>query len=154
MNSKIDIGSLKAKHRLELVMQEAGERFEIDPADPDQWHSLTTGGLSVDIRRQRYKIEMPGMDPKSGDVIAWLKHRYAWSFSMAISFLQSRAPDPGPAPHPARVETKSQIIRAEENETKPLDHWQERALQIGGERMRSYFSYSWYDLVMNTLTGI
>jgi hypothetical protein len=150
MKSKIDIHILKAKHRIELVMQEAGERFEADLKDPDHWHSLTTYGLVVDIRRQMWELQKPGMDIESGDVIAWLKRRYTWSFKMAMRYLQSRVPDPLQKKQPSKIEEKSKNIQEDKLIKEPLDDWQKKALQIGGERMRSYFSWSWYDLVMNT----
>jgi hypothetical protein len=92
--NKDDIRLLKSKHRLELVMQEAGEIFEVDAANPDQWKSKNTFGLTVDTRRQMYEIKRPGMDTEAGDVLAWLQRRYTWNFPMAKKFLQRRAPDP------------------------------------------------------------
>jgi len=144
--NKDDIRALKSKHRLELVMQEAGESFEVDAAKPDQWHSKKTPSLIVDIRRQVYEIKKPGTDIESGDVFTWLQRRYAWTFGMAIKFLQKRAPDPKQKTEPVKTQIKSQIIRDDEDEAKPLDKWQERALQIGGEKMRKYFSKSWWDI--------
>jgi hypothetical protein len=147
--NKDDIRALKTKHRLELVMQKTGEAFEMDVEDPNQWHSLTTPGLVLDIRRQMFEITKPDKDIESGDVLAWLRRRYTWSFSMAVRFLQSRAPDPKKDSQPTKAEIKPRIIPNAEDEKAPLDKWQEQALQIGGERMRSYFSRSWADLVMN-----
>jgi len=64
--NKDDIRLLKSKHRLELVMQETGESFEVDSAKSDLWHSTLTHGLTVDIRRQRYEIKKPGADTEAG----------------------------------------------------------------------------------------
>lgn len=101
--NKEDIRVLKSKHRLELVMQEAGEVFEVDAEHSDQWHSKTTPGLTVDIRRRLYEIKKPGMDSETGDVLAWLQRRYGWSFGMAVKFLQSCPPDPKSETQPAQV---------------------------------------------------
>ncbi|MFZ5910411.1 MAG: hypothetical protein ACOYYU_10385 [Chloroflexota bacterium] len=148
MTAKIDTRALKAKHRLELVMQETGERFEADAANPELWRGKVTPGLTVDTRRQSWEVARPGLESKSGDVIAWLRDRYSWSFPQAIRFLQNRPPDPIPteAAQPARVKT----IQAprEDDESQPLDRWQEKALEIAGERIRKYFSWSWYSLAM------
>ena len=146
--NKEDIRLLKSKHRLELVMQEAGESFEVDAEHSNQWRSKLTTGLTVDIHRQMYEFSRPGMDTETGDVIAWLRRRYAWDFGKAIKFLQNRTPDPKQETHPAKVVVKSQRIRNDELEEKPLDQWQERALKIGGERMRNYFPWSWLSLAM------
>lgn len=144
--NKEDIRVLKSKHRLELVLQEAGEVFEVDAEHSDQWHGKITPGLTVDIRRQLYEIKKPGMDAETGDVLTWLQRHYTWKFAMAIRFLQNRAPDPKQKTQPAK--SKAKIIRNDEDESKPLDQWQERALQIGGEGIREYFSWSWLSLAM------
>lgn len=149
MNRKIDIGSLKAKHRLESVMEETGEQFKINAVDPDQWCSLKTLGLKVDIRRQTWQLQKPDMDIETGDVIAWLQRRYSWDFKKAITFLQGRAPDSKSGKHPAIVELNKPVGQGHEDITRSLDKWQEEALQLGGERMRSYFSWSWIDIVLN-----
>lgn len=145
--AKIDTRALKAKHRLELVMQEMGERFETDAAKPELWRGKVTPGLAVDTRRQTWEITRPGLE-KAGDVIAWLRERYSWSFTQAVRFLQNRPPDPIPteAAQPAKVET-IQAPRKDE-ETQPLDRWQQKALEVAGERIRRYFSWSWYSLAM------
>lgn len=108
MNNKVDTRKLKAKHRLELVMQDTGEKFDADAANPDLWHSVTTHGLTVDTKRQRYEYKRPGMDTEAGDVIAWIQLRYAWSFSMAIKFLQKRTPDPKQETQPAKIAKRKQ----------------------------------------------
>lgn len=145
--NKDDIRALKSKHRLELVMQETGEIFEVDESKPDLWHGTITRGLTVDIRRQLYEIKTPGMDTKANqDVIAWLMRRYTWTFPQAKRFLENRAVDPKQKTQPAK--SKAKIIRNDEDESKPLDQWQERALKIGGERIRKYFSWRWLSLAM------
>jgi hypothetical protein len=144
-NNKEDIRLLKSKHRLELVMQETGENLEVDAAKSDLWRSKNTPGLSVNVTRQLYELARPGMDTESGDVIAWLQSRYGWSFGKVITYLQKRKITKHEA---APVKKKNKIIRKDEDKAKPLDHWQEKALEIGGERIREYFSWSWDSLVM------
>lgn len=118
---KEDIRALKAKHCIELVMQEAGERFEIDSANPDQWRSLVTPGLIVDIRRQMYELSRPGMEIESGDVIAWLRRRFSWSFTMAIDYLKKRAPDPKSKTQPAKIE-KRKSKQIQQNDFATINH--------------------------------
>jgi hypothetical protein len=144
--NKDDIRALKSKHRLELVMQETGESFEVDAANSDLWHGTITQGLTVDIRRQTYEIKKPGTDTETGDVLTWLQSRFNWSFAMAITYLKKRPSDPKSETQPAKK--INQIIRKNEDEVKPLDTWQENALLIGGERIRKYFSWSWLSLAM------
>lgn len=168
--TKIDAQALKAKHRLELVMQELGEQFEIKE---NQWHSVTTRGLIVDIRQQIYEYQMPGMSKETGDLYNWLMQRFDWSFAQAIRYLQKRTPDPKqdiklePATNNVVASAEHQGKSSEseypdeEKESsglyecgvifrngktyysyllKPIDHLQERALEIGGEKMRDYFT--------------
>src|SRR5689334_18308685 len=117
--NKDDIRALKTKHRLELVMQEAGEIFEANPANAEQWVSRSTPGLTVDILRQIYEIKFPGKD-ESGDVIAWLKRRYSWTFGMAVKFLQKRPADPKRQEvSPAAKPKKSKPVQSVEAQTKP-----------------------------------
>lgn len=92
--NKSDIRTLKDKHRLELVMQEAGERFEADPQNADILKSVVTPGLIVNVRMQTYELGRPGLRNESGDVISWLRSRYSWTFATALKFLQNRPPDP------------------------------------------------------------
>lgn len=148
MKTKVDIRALKSKHRLELVMQEAGERFGVDKSNPDQWYSKSTPGLTVDIHRQIYEIYKPGMETESGDLFKWLQRRYSWTFGMAIKFLQNRTPDPKQKVQPIKAERKTLPARKDEDKNKPLDKWQEEALRIS-ERIRPYFSWSWIDLVVH-----
>jgi len=150
--TKDETRALKNKHRLELVMQEAGEIFDGNSTTGELWLSASTPGLTVDTRRQIYEIKFPGKD-ESGDVIAWLKCRYSWTFSMAVKFLQKRPADPKrqDLPTAARAAKKSRAARNIEDETKPIDHLQEEALQIGGDRIREYFSWSHWDLVLYNL---
>lgn len=145
--NKDDIRALKANHRLEMVMQGTGENFEADSANPDHWKSTITPGLTVDIRRQLYEIKRPGMDTEAGDVIAWLRKRYTWTFTQALKFLQKRPLDPkrSEAAQPARAESFQNTV--DEDEEKPLDRWQEEALEIAGKRIREYFTWGWYSLV-------
>jgi len=144
--NKEDIRTLKSKHHLELVMQDTGESFEVDAAKPDQWHSTITPGLTVDIRRQMYEIKKPGANTEAGDVLTWLQNRFNWSFAMAITYLKKRPSDPRRETQP--VKKINQIIRKDEDEIKPLDSWQEKALLIGGERIRKYFLWPWLSLAM------
>lgn len=108
--NKEDIRVLKSKHRLELVMQAAGEVFEVAAGNSDLWRSTSTPGLTVDIRRQLYEIKKPGMDAETGDVLTWLQVRYSWSFAMALKFLQNRAPDPMQAQPIPIVKTKNKVM--------------------------------------------
>jgi len=87
---KIDAQALKAKHRLELVMQEFGEQFDING---DQWISKTTSGLVVNVGLQIYEYQKPGMDKESGDLFDWLKMRFARTFNRAVRFLEKRPLD-------------------------------------------------------------
>ncbi len=144
--NKDDIRALKSKHRLELVMQETGESFEVDAAKSDLWHGTITHGLTVDIRRQTYEIKKPGADTEAGDLLTWLQSRFNWSFAMAITYLKKRPADLKSETQPAKK--INPIIRKDEDEVKPLDTWQENALLIGGKRMRKYFSWSWLSLAL------
>ena len=145
-NNKDDIRTLKSKHKIEIVMQETGERFEVDKAKPDQWRGMVTPGLVVDIRRQVYEIVKPGMDTETGDVLTWLQSRFNWSFAMAITYLKKRPADPKSETQPEKK--KAEIIRKDEDEIKPLDEWQKNALLLAGEKMRKYFSWSWLSLAL------
>jgi hypothetical protein len=163
--------ALKEKHRIENVMQGMGERFERDPKHADIWRASTSPGLTVNIRRQSFEISTPGMESQSGDVITWLMQRRGWTFPQAIRFLIHRTPDPKqealpksdtPAVIQRIVRRYESEYRDEEKEKsglyefgviwrdgktlysylpKPQDHWQERALEIGGEKMRDYFGW-------------
>lgn len=150
--NKDDIRLLKSKHRLELVMQEAGEIFEVDAEHSNQWRSKITPGLTVDIRLQLYEIKKPGIDAEKGDVLSWLQVRYSWSFAMALKFLQSRVPDPIQAqPAPTAKQKKKVVILPNEYIVKTviysdpatgrqdcginyrydlMDDWQKRAIQV------------------------
>ncbi|MBI5951779.1 MAG: hypothetical protein HY865_08985 [Chloroflexi bacterium] len=117
MNKKMtpkEIKDLKAKHRLELVMQEAGERFEADPKSPDILRSAS--GLAVNTRMQTYEITRPGAKVESGDVLAWLQVRYSWSFAMALKYLQKRAPDPRQEVHPRPARGKRSTITYQQSD--------------------------------------
>ena len=148
--NKEDIRALKNKHRLEMVMQEAGEKFEVDSNDKNILRSTSTPGLTIDLYRQSYEIKQPGR-AEEGDVLTWLQRRYSWSFSMAVNFLQSRPADPKRQDPPQAAKTKkSKSLPIVEDETKPLDKWQEKALKVGGERVRQYLTWSYWDLVLYT----
>jgi hypothetical protein len=167
MKAKIDIHALKANHRIELVLQEAGERFEIEPADPSLWRSLTTYGLTVNLNDQTYERKRPGMDTETGDVIAWLKRRYAWQFPMAIRFLQGRMPDPKQEMQPLKIaQTEKKNIPGDwkiisHSCTDPMtgltscawsynedrmDIFQRQAVSIMGDWILKYFSMSSHQL--------
>lgn len=107
--NKTDTRTLKKKHRIELVMQEAGERFEADPKYPYILKSIVTPGLIVNTNVQAYELTRPGMKTESGDVIAWLRIRYSWTFATALKFLQNRPPDPIDA-EVAKVEKKRKTV--------------------------------------------
>jgi hypothetical protein len=64
---------------------------------------------------------------------------------MAIEYLQKRMPDLKQATRP--VKAKTRIIRSDQDEVELLDKWQKEALEIAGERIRDYFSWSWYELL-------
>jgi len=164
---------LRAKHRLELLMQELGERFEVSAKNKNVWRSTSTPGLTVDIKRQRFEISMPGKAAEGGDVFGWLMRYYSWTFPQAIRYLQHRAPDPNQDEQPATVEVNPKLAKqtdyyfeseslnkqAEESGLyekcvesrngkisycyllKPTDAWQERALEIVGEKIRKYFTW-------------
>jgi hypothetical protein len=151
--NKEDIRLLKSKHRLELVMQEAGESFEVDTAKPDHWHSKITPGLNVDIRLQVYELSRPGTDAEKGDVIAWLQRRYAWDFGKAIKFLQNRAPDPIQEAQPIKdKKTKQQQPQQNDYRYDLMDKDQQAALElVPGDWVIKYFNKSSQDMahVMN-----
>lgn len=122
--SKDKINALKANHRIEDIMREAGEAFEIDANNPDLWHGTITKGLTVNIRRQTYELNRPGLEVESGDLIAWLKHRNAWTFGMVIRFLQNYKPDPNKQ---GRQPTSTQpAARAKAGKLKQYAHYFER----------------------------
>lgn len=138
-----DIRLLKIKNRIELVMQETGENLEVDTAKPDLWRSKNTPGLSVNVTRQLYELARPGMDTESGDVIAWLRSRYGWSFRKAKTYLENRKI----TKHEAALVVK--VAKAERN-TKAknksndynydgMDAWQEAALETAGAWVTKYF---------------
>ena len=165
--TKEEIRALKKKHLLELVMQEAGEVFEVNPANPDQWQSTITPGLFVDIRRQIYEIKLPGKD-ESGDLFEWLKRRYSWTFGMVINFLQKRPADPKTKePIKSTKKTKVKINLNDEWKmvshiyTDPItgsksygikynreamDELQKKAFEIADEWILDYFSKPSYEL--------
>jgi hypothetical protein len=148
--TKDEIRALKLKHRLELViMQETGEDFEIDSKHPDQWHSKGTPGLTVDISRQIFDDRSQGK-ANSGDVIAWLRDYYSWTFEQAIRYLRNRPADPKREDLPKATKgRKNKNTSLAAGEVKPLDHWQEKALQLGGERIRKYFAWSSWDFILS-----
>lgn len=141
--TKTQIYELKKKHRLEIVMQEAGEAFEADPKNSDLWRSTITPGLVVDLRRQSWEINVPGMDKKSGDVIEWLKLRYSWSFGQIIKYLSRRPTDPKRKDPPRALKQEQMLPEAE-----PVDDLQAHALELAGDRIRGYFSWSFWELVL------
>lgn len=149
---KIDAQALKGKHRLELVMQEFGERFEIRA---DRLHCITTPGLFVNVDQQIYEYQPPGMAMESGDLLDWLKKRFSWSFRQALRYLEKRSIDPEQEVKPG-PETKEELpavhqVRSAVGEypdlSTPADPWQEKALAIGGEEMREYFTRGKYELL-------
>jgi hypothetical protein len=138
MKTKIDIRELKAKHRIECVMQATGESFD---QSGRVWKSVSTPGLSVDTQAGAYQILSPGKN-ESGDVIQWLKARYGWTFKQAITFLQNRTPDPIQPADEVVTKTKAKpapVVLAVDEE-RGLDRYQEKALEIAGERIRKYFA--------------
>jgi hypothetical protein len=146
--NKDDIRALKNKHRLELVMRETGEVLEASTDNSEHWLSKTTPGLIVDVRRQIYEIKLPGKD-EWGDVITWLKRRYSWTFGMAVKFLQKRPADPKRQDRPqSKRSKKSKAVPSIEDEIRAADRFQEKALEIGGEKIRRYFSWSEWDFVL------
>ena len=148
MTNKTDTKALKKTHRLELVMQETGEEFEVGLKE---WRCLTVRDLVVDIQRQTYRIEHPGLPVEEGDVIAWLQFRYGWSFKMALTYLEKRKPD-GPR---LKVEEKANVKEREKTggyipqNSGTLDLWQKKAIELDGEGIRIYFSeqHSSYELI-------
>ncbi len=110
--TKIDARALKAKHRIELVMQEHGEQFEISG---DRWRSKITPGLIVDIRQQIYEHQPPGIEKEPGDLYTWLMQHFGWSFQQAVRYLQNRPPDPTDAAQPTPAADATP-----ENKTTPL----------------------------------
>jgi hypothetical protein len=145
--TKDEIRDLKKQHRLELVMQETGEVF--DSSMPSQWQSTSTPGLTVDLSRQLYDIKQPGKND-SGDVIGWLRYRYSWTFEQAIRFLRNRPADPERIEQPKALKAKKEKVMINTvGEMEPVDHWQKKALQIGGESIRKYFSWSTWDFALS-----
>lgn len=146
--TKDEIYRLKQKHRIENVMLEAGETFEADPKNSDLWRSVSTPGLVVDIRRQSWEIELPGMDKVTGDLIEWIKRRYSWSFGQALKFLEKRPADPREKqkpPQTAKVEDPARV-QTINDEVRPLDDLQQEALALAGERIRPFFGWSFWKL--------
>jgi hypothetical protein len=169
--------ALKEKHRIESVMQEAGERFEPDSVHTNIWRSITTKDLIVDTRLQAFEAFQPGIGSKRGDVISWLMLRNGWNFPQAIRYLQNRPSDPkqetqlqtvAPVVLLQKVRQYESEFRDEEKEAsglydcggvyragktfysylpKPQDRQQERALEIGGEEMRDYFDCKSWELL-------
>lgn len=139
---------LKQRHRLEILMQESGERFEADAGNPHLWHSTITPGLVVDTDRQTFTITSGRDAIESGDVFTWLMYRNRWTFPQAIRFLQKRRPDPKRVEPAQPAKAKTFDAAYEDLEDKPLDRWQEKALEIAGERIREYFTWRWYSLAM------
>ena len=145
--NRIDVRALKAKHRLELVMEET-EVFAVDPKRSDLWRSLTTPDLTVDLRRQLFEIKKPGaVAVETGDVIAWLRYRYGWSFGIALRYLERRTPDPEGETQPTRRGSDIDQVRDERTEPEPLDHLQQRALEICGDRIQELLSWSEWELI-------
>ena len=147
--SRTDTRALKGKHRLERVMEESGEIFEVDPKRPDLWRSKTTPGLSVDLRRQAFELRKPGVDPQTGDVFTWLQVRYAWPFGAALRYLEHRQADPDTDNSPATEATAGEPIRDQQVRTEGLDPLQQRAIEIGGERIEELCTWSLFELVTN-----
>jgi hypothetical protein len=147
--TKTEIYELKKKHRLERVMQEAGEAFEADPKNSELWQSTITPGLVVDLRRQSWEINAPGMDKKTGDVIDWLKLRYSWNFGQIIKYLSRRPRDPKrkDPPQAAKQEHVPQIVNVGDD-LQPVDDLQRRALNLAGDRIKDYFSWPFWKLVL------
>ncbi len=175
---KTDAQALKAKHRLELVMQEWGEQFDIEG---DQWRSKTTPYLVVNIRLQTFQSKKPGMDEVTGDLYDWLMMRCNWTFKQALRYLQKRPfdPDPDLAPETQPQKAEERVAHLAKHEWKfesehpdeekeasglydwglvdrgdgkpfyqyllnPIDQWQQRALEIAGEKVRECFTWdSW-----------
>ena len=52
-----EIRTLKKLHLLQSVMQEAGEKFIVDPSNTELWHSIITQGLTVNVRRQQFEVK-------------------------------------------------------------------------------------------------
>lgn len=139
MKTKDELKELKNKHRLEAVMVDTGEKFETGPRE---WRCLTVPGLVVDIVRQAYRIEQPGQTPEEGDVFAWLRRRYRWSFGMAVRYLESRIPD---APrdtqsNDGRKPARPEPAYASFDDREPSDNLQRKALALAGDEIRPFFS--------------
>jgi hypothetical protein len=143
-----EIYALKKKHKLELVMQETGEAFEVDPQNPERWLSTVTPGLTVDLRRQLFEIKLSDKT-EAGDVLAWLRRRYSWTFGMALRFLQRRQPDPKTdAPSKPEKQSTGADMHPPEISSAALDRWQLKALELAGERIRPYFAFGLTELVL------
>lgn len=139
--NKTGIRELKSKHRLELLIQDTGERFE---ANGDEWRSLDTPGLTVDIRRQTWSIESGGVETDGGDHFEWLKFRYGWNFGMCLRYLANRPADQVrmkylPMETPS-AEKMPQSVNACISE--PQDGLQEKAIEVIGDSVRQFFSFS------------
>gem|GEM_PF-4167525 len=160
---------LKNKHRIEMIMQEAGEVFEQDPRLPDILISLTTIGLTVNIRKQVFDLLN-----QSGDIFTWLMQRNSWTFSQAVRYLQKRPADSvrsvplstnnvskkltgherkDRAPNNEEADLYTHQIQLNGNKTihiyyrKPVDIYQEKALEVNGDKMCGYFSWKWEELI-------
>jgi hypothetical protein len=150
MKTKIDLRELKEKHRLELVIVETGEKLE---ANANIWRGLDTPGLIVDLNRQTWRIEHAGVEKAGGDVFDWLKFRYSWNFGMCLRYLNKR-----PADAPRNSEEKQHVPdEGKKNHghlvtvsrLEPQDPMQTKALKLGGDEIRRFFSphYSSFEIL-------
>jgi hypothetical protein len=141
MATKVNTTALKKQNRIELVLQEAEERFSTDPQDPNFWVSLTTYGLVLDLKKQTYTLSRPGFELESGDVFSWLMSRYGWPFKWALNYLQQRKPDP--VVDREKTEKPESHFEIDRDRDRDLDPLQRQALQLAGEEVRQYFRASW-----------
>lgn len=143
--------ALKRRHRIEMVMQEAGERFEVDKTDPQTWRAVTRPGLTVNTRTQTFTLSRPGMEFKSGDVITWVMFAFRLSFPQGMSYLQSRKADPIQEAPPLKSDDAKKTAPPKpsrhyiENETYRTD-LEETGLYDRGAGYRDGRSYYYYIL--------
>lgn len=149
MWTKEEKTALKRRHRIEMVMQEAGERFEVDKTDPNTWRAVTRPGLTVNTRAQTFTLSRPGMEFKSGDVITWVMFVFRLSFPQAMSYLQSRQGDPIQETPPLKIEAVKKPAPPKpsgyyiESETRRAD-LEETGLYSQGAGYRDGHTYFYY----------
>lgn len=173
---------LKNRHRLECVMQESGERFEADAKKPHLWNSATMPGLVVDTKRQTFTHPITSGDVFTWllwrnnwtfpQAIRYLQNRPPDPQRVEAAQPARREDRPAYVAREGYFESESPDLEIESSglyergvgsrdgktfyiyELKPVDRWQEKALEIAGDRIRKFFTWQWYSLAMMDETRI